>query len=233
MRMELYAKQFDWTARYPGKDGKLGATDFRLIDDAGSNPLGIVTRDAIKARLTEIDKGIAEHTEGLKTMVLPDDAKKEKEDDLDKLIRLKQRIIDMRTIMENDIKVNGEQSAYLAGADDIVVKEFHLPVNEEVNMVFRSRDVIHSAYIPHMRAQMNCVPGVPTTFKMTPKMTVEQFREKSGKPLKNYVLMCNKICGASHYNMQMDLIVEESGTFKTWLAEQKSFSESVSVDEPN
>jgi cytochrome c oxidase subunit 2 len=29
VEVELYAKQFDWTARYPGADGVLGATDFR------------------------------------------------------------------------------------------------------------------------------------------------------------------------------------------------------------
>lgn len=47
--MELYAKQFDWTARYPGKDGLLGATDYRLIND--NNPLGIVTKGSIQTRL--------------------------------------------------------------------------------------------------------------------------------------------------------------------------------------
>ena len=65
--------------------------------------------------------------------------------------------------------------------------------------------------------------GVTTTFKMTPIMTVEEFREESGKDLENFVLMCNKICGASHYNMQMDLIVEDKASFDAWLAEQKPF----------
>ena len=35
--------------------------------------------------------------------------------------------------------------------------EFHLPVGREVEFVFRSRDVIHGAYMPHFRAQMNTV----------------------------------------------------------------------------
>jgi len=37
--VELFAKQFDWTFRYPGPDGKLGRVDFRLMTD--DNPLGI------------------------------------------------------------------------------------------------------------------------------------------------------------------------------------------------
>ncbi len=40
LTVEAYAKQFDWTFRYPGPDGKLGRTDFMKID-GGSNPLGI------------------------------------------------------------------------------------------------------------------------------------------------------------------------------------------------
>ena len=50
----------------------------------------------------------------------------------------------------------------LAGEDDIVVSELYLPVNQKVAVKFRSQDVIHSAYMPHFRAQMNCVPGLST-----------------------------------------------------------------------
>lgn len=37
--IEAFAKQFDWTFRYPGPDNKLGRTNFLLISD--TNPLGI------------------------------------------------------------------------------------------------------------------------------------------------------------------------------------------------
>ncbi|MGZ5242686.1 MAG: c-type cytochrome [Bacteroidia bacterium] len=40
LTIEAFAKQFDWTFRYPGPDGKLGRTDFLKIDP-GANPLGI------------------------------------------------------------------------------------------------------------------------------------------------------------------------------------------------
>ena len=44
------------------------------------------------------------------------------------------------------------------GLDDVVVQELHLPVGREVIFKMRSQDVLHSAYMPHFRAQMNCVP---------------------------------------------------------------------------
>ena len=43
MVVEAFARQFDWTFRYPGADGKLGKTDFRQI--SGDNPLGIDFND--------------------------------------------------------------------------------------------------------------------------------------------------------------------------------------------
>lgn len=171
--IELYAKQFDWTARYAGKDGKLGETEYRQID--GSNPVGMDTTD-------------------------------------------------------------------LSGNDDILVKnEFHIPVGREIELKMRSRDVIHSAYLPHFRVQMNCVPGMITSFKFTPNKTTAQMKKDpyvvkmmeginaqrakfNKEPVEfDYLLLCNKICGASHYNMQMNIIVDTEADYLAWLAKQKVF----------
>ena len=63
------------------------------------------------------------------------------------------------------------------GLDDIVVtQEFHLPVDRQVIFKFRSQDVLHSAYMPHFRAQMNCVPGMVTEFSFTPTVTTADMR---------------------------------------------------------
>lgn len=40
MVVEVTGKQFNWMFRYPGKDGVLGGTNYKLIDAAKSNPLG-------------------------------------------------------------------------------------------------------------------------------------------------------------------------------------------------
>ena len=141
------------------------------------------------------------------------------------------------------------------GFDDIIVQELHLPVGREVIFKMRSQDVLHSAYMPHFRAQMNCVPGMITEFAFTPKTTTEEMRlnpemiakvkkinkirmEKSKELVASgdtaldpyefdYLLLCNKICGASHYNMQMKIIVESEKDYAKWIAEQQTFAEVI------
>lgn len=109
-------------------------------------------------------------------------------------------------------------------ADDKIVKgEFHLPIGVPVQFLFRSLDVLHSAFMPHFRAQMNCVPGMQTQFNFIPSITTEEMRKITGNDEFNYVLICNKICGAAHYNMQMDIIVESKEDYEKWLSEQNEF----------
>jgi cytochrome c oxidase subunit 2 len=43
----------------------------------------------------------------------------------------------------------------------------------------------------------------------------------------DFLLLCNKICGASHYNMQMKIIVESEEDFNEWLDNQLTFKEFV------
>jgi cytochrome c oxidase subunit 2 len=220
MQIELYSKQFDWTARYPGENKVFGAADFNLI--GSSNGLGLVTEEGVAAKLAEIDHNI-EQTEktianGKAEGTMPDSYLESLEDQLYKLKRHKQRILDLK---ENEL--NGV-SQWKAGADDKLVKgEFHIPVGQEIEFVFRSQDVIHSAYMPHFRAQMNTVPGVPTRFKMKPTITTAEMRQKLGNDKFDYILLCNKVCGAAHFNMKMTVVVDTPEDYAAWLAEQKTF----------
>ncbi|MDZ7848810.1 MAG: hypothetical protein U5L96_19925 [Owenweeksia sp.] len=52
-----------------------------------------------------------------------------------------------------------------------------LPVNREVLFKFRSQDVIHSAFLPHFRVQMNVVPGTKTQFRFIPNETTAEIRQ--------------------------------------------------------
>ncbi|AJR03160.1 cytochrome c oxidase subunit II [Siansivirga zeaxanthinifaciens] len=186
--VELYAQQFNWTARYAGADNTLGKANVRLIDIDKANVLGV-----------------------------------------------------------------DESDPY--AQDDIIVKELHLPVGKPVLFKMRSQDVLHSAYMPHFRAQMNCVPGMITQFGFTPTVTtaemrlstdisdkvahINEIRVEKSKALAakgedaldryefDYLLLCNKICGTSHYNMQMKIIVETQEEFDAWIKEQKAFKNSL------
>ncbi|WP_242121075.1 cytochrome c oxidase subunit II [Aestuariivivens sediminicola] len=139
--------------------------------------------------------------------------------------------------------------------DDIITTELHLPVGRPVLFKMRSQDVLHSAYMPHFRAQMNCVPGMITQFGFTPTVTTAEMRQtqeikdkvaninrirvenskdliaKGEEPLEryefDYLLLCNKICGKSHYNMQMKIIVETQEEYDAWIKEQKEFKNSL------
>ncbi len=175
--VELYAKQFGWTARIAGDDNKLGYANVRYIE--GTNILGIDKNDPY-------------------------------------------------------------------GLDDIVVQNtIKLPVNKPVKLKMRSQDVIHSAYLPHFRVQMNCVPGAITEFSFVPNKTTSEMRQdpKVKKQLEqinkireqkgesayefNYILLCNKICGSAHYNMQMIFEVVSDEEYQNWMKEQKTFAQSL------
>jgi heme/copper-type cytochrome/quinol oxidase subunit 2 len=47
----------------------------------------------------------------------------------------------------------------------------------------------------------------------------------------DYLLYCNKICGAAHYNMQMKIVVESEADYNAWLAEQPNFVPVNNMDE--
>ncbi len=184
--VELYAQQFNWTARYGGADNVLGAANVRMIDIDRANVLGL-----------------------------------------------------------------DESDSY--ATDDIIVKELHLPVGRKVNFKMRSQDVLHSAYMPHFRAQMNCVPGMTTEFSFTPIKTTAEIRqdpdvidkvkrtnairaeraangEDNSDPWEyDYILLCNKICGKSHYNMQMKIIVETQEEYDAWMVQQQSFGQTMAA----
>jgi len=46
LRVEALAKQFSWSFRYPGPDGKYARLDIRQINDASGNPFGQDEKDA-------------------------------------------------------------------------------------------------------------------------------------------------------------------------------------------
>ncbi len=174
--IEVYAKQFQWEARYAGEDNELGIGNVRFIK--GINTMGVDMTDR-------------------------------------------------------------------NSADDIPVRELYLPKGRKVIFRFRSQDVLHSAYMPHFRAQINCVPGMTTSFGFTPSVTTLEMRENEDTTAKfdainelrvergddpvefDYLLLCNKICGASHYNMQMKITVVEEEDFNSWLKNQKTLAQVI------
>lgn len=45
----------------------------------------------------------------------------------------------------------------------------------------------------------------------------------------DYILLCNKICGKSHYNMQMKIIVETQEEYNAWIEGQQTFAQTMAM----
>ncbi|MEZ7838267.1 MAG: cytochrome c oxidase subunit II [Flavobacteriales bacterium] len=213
--VELYGKQFDWTARYAGADNNLGAANVRFI--GGLNTVGVISESAYAKQMAGLDNNIAKaHVQMSEELNANKRVKIEAR--LAKMESKKSTLTALVSITPKDLLEAAE--------DDVVVKELHLPVNKTVHLKFRSQDVIHSAYLPHFRVQMNCVPGMNTDFVFKPTITTEEMRVETGNEAFEYVLLCNKICGAAHYNMQLKVIVESEEDYNKWMAEQSVFAAS-------
>jgi len=238
--VEVYAYQFGWLVRYAGVDNQLGEANYKLV--SSTNPLGVITEKSIQDTYEEIDKKVLNIDQDLKgkrnangDLLIP---KLKADKKLEELERLKRRKYRIEAAID---KGESNSTAYSSSDDDIVVQELHLVKDQPYTFIFRSKDVIHCPWLPHFRAQINAVPGMETSFKLTPTITTKEMRmmpevqehyknineihnerkrrigEEEEKVLFDYVLLCNKICGAGHSNMQLKVIVETQGEFQNWI----------------
>ncbi|MCB0476919.1 MAG: cytochrome c oxidase subunit II [Crocinitomicaceae bacterium] len=223
-RVELYSKQFSWTARYSGADNVLGDFNYKLVNDDVNNPLGIVTRATMENQVVYLKAKIADEKAKLNSdsLIFADEVEYKMHKKVERLSRVVRRL-------EEELASHNDSLDIAALDDKIVRGDLHLKVNQEYEFQFRAEDVIHSAYFPHFRAQMNTVPGMKTRFKFKPTITTKEMRERLGDDDFSYVLFCNKICGASHSNMYMLIQVDDEATYDTWLSEQPTFGETVGV----
>lgn len=214
LRVELFSYQFGWEARYAGVDNKLGKFDYKLTTD--KNPLALLTTESIEEAINVMENGPA----GIKVlesqlndhnlMLIPDDREKMSED-----LNRKERMIRLLYQMKKGHNPQLDAFAW----DDIMQKDtLYLKKGTEYEFNFRSKDVIHSAYFPHFRVQMNTVPGQTTRFKFTPKLSTKEMRDIKNDENFNYALLCNKICGGSHYKMRMFVVVLEPKEYDEWMA---------------
>ena len=239
--IEVFAQQFAWYVRYPGADGKLGNADYNLISEK-SNPLGVAIPYKANEILTELEADLAYYEKakselpaklgdlkatlgGLTGKDLEshekaiNDIESGKEEAYFDL-QIRRRNTQIRRIKTS---LAGEAKLYVDAAnDDIVGDEIHLVVNEPVTMKFRGRDVIHSALMKEFRAQMNVVPGIPTQFTFTPTVTTAEKRAQLDNPEFDYHIICNKICGNSHFNMKIKIVVESQEDYDKWMSDQSA-----------
>ena len=216
-KIELFSKQFDWTARYAGADNTLGLYDYKLTLD--NNELALLTTNAIDSSLNNMLNG----SSGIRSLqkllnnrdtVFSDSTLNVLRTDLSR----KERLYRFMTQMKQNHNPKLDASAW----DDIIQKDtLYLCKGQEYEITLRAKDVIHSAYFPHFRAQMNAVPGMATRMKFTPNKTTTEMRNEKNDEKFNYILMCNKICGGAHYKMKMVVVVLDKSAYKKWMDGKK------------
>jgi cytochrome c oxidase subunit II len=249
--VEVYGFQFGWWTRYSGDDNVLGKADYKLI--TASNPLGVITSENIQNSYNYLDGEVE------KINLLLSESKNDEGEyflsanNVDSLIGRMERFKRQKYRIKSAID-RGDQndSVYKSANDDVLVQELHLIKDQPYSMKFRSKDVIHCPWVPHLRMQINAVPGMETSFNFTPTTTTQEMRakpeviehyrvineihnerlkklgEKEEKVEFNYLLMCNKICGAAHSNMKMDVVIETAEEFNSWIAEKQTYAQKAS-----
>jgi cytochrome c oxidase subunit 2 len=100
----------------------------------------------------------------------------------------------------------GLDDADPAGNDDIMTQNIiAVPVNRPIKLIVRSRDVLHSFFVPVLRFKQDAVPGmgIPVHFTAT----------KIGE----YEAACAELCGMQHFKMRARFLVLSDADFNAWL----------------
>ena len=100
-------------------------------------------------------------------------------------------------------------------ADDVTtINQLHLPGHQTVLIHLKSKDVIHSFFVPQFRMKQDAVPGITTRLWV------------SATKYGNYEIACAELCGLGHYRMRGYLVIETRDEFLDWITQQLSESTS-------
>jgi len=134
----------------------------------------------------------------------------------------------------------GQDWTDLKNADDILVNNLVLPVDQKIRVRITAKDVLHDFYLPQFRVKMDAVPGLPTFFVFTPTKTTKEWRrslseypeyqipdpEDPTKQLwetREFELACAELCGKGHWSMKRSVTILEQDEYDLWAEKQKSF----------
>jgi len=101
-----------------------------------------------------------------------------------------------------------------ASKDDIVTATLGIPVDTPIELILRSKDVIHSFFVPELRIKQDLVPGMEIPIHFT--VTKNALKENDGR----YEIVCAQLCGMGHYRMRAFLQIMTRQNFQEWLQKQ-------------
>ena len=92
------------------------------------------------------------------------------------------------------------------GRDDVTAQNIlAIPAGRPVKIVLRSRDVLHSFFVPPLRVKQDAVPGMSIAIHFTATRAGE------------FEIACAELCGMQHYKMRARLLVLTDAAFDAWL----------------
>jgi cytochrome c oxidase subunit II len=91
----------------------------------------------------------------------------------------------------------------------LTVSALHLPIHEAVELKMKSKDVIHSFWVPQFGQKQDVVPGITTRLVITPKR------------LGTYPVICTELCGEGHAIMRSSAVVQTPSAFAAWVKQQE------------
>jgi cytochrome c oxidase subunit 2 len=89
---------------------------------------------------------------------------------------------------------------------DVTSSELHLPVDRTALLKLRSKDVVHSFWVPEFRIKKDVMPDRVTETRITPT------------EVGVYPVVCAELCGAAHADMRAQAVVESDGDFRQFIA---------------
>jgi cytochrome c oxidase subunit 2 len=141
--------------------------------------------------------------------------------------------------------------------DDLhLVNELHVWKGAEVKVFLKTRDVIHSFYLPNLRLKQDALPGktIPVKFKAIEFNTVPVGKDgkrlqsgnpnvvrwvdgydaatgKFNQPHQTWEIACAELCGWGHYKMRGKLFVHETREdFRRWMRAARSTMNSIQAE---
>jgi cytochrome c oxidase subunit 2 len=107
-----------------------------------------------------------------------------------------------------NIRYAGPDNKFETPDDVLTLNQLHFPVGKPVVVTLRSKDVIHSFFLPEFRVKQDAVPGLPTRIWF------------EGTRTGNWEIACAELCGLAHYRMKGFVTVETPEQFGKWLTDQ-------------
>src|ERR687887_1485497 len=117
---------------------------------------------------------------------------------------------------ERHVAVTGQQFtwsfAYNEGGKKFTSPQLYLPVGESVKFDVRSKDVIHDFWVPDFRMKIDAVPGITTSYRITPKSNA----------IGAHDIVCAELCGLGHAYMRQTAHVLSKADFDKWVTKMTS-----------